>query len=306
MSAPAPTGVLVMAHGTPPRLEDVGAFYTEIRRGRPPTPGQLADLERRYRAIGGPSPLNAVTRAQAAGIAAALSARAPGRWVVRHGSRFADPRIEEAAADLQRAGADPVVGLVMAPHSSRLSVGEYERRGRAALGEGTALVMVDHWFDAPGFAALVARRVTGALGALAQPESATVVFSAHAVPVAADGDGDYRRQVERSAADAAAAAGLGRHRVAWQSAGRTDDEWLGPDLLTVLREEAAAGASGLVVCPIGFTADHLEVLYDIDIEARAVAEEAGVAFARTASFNAAADFCELIAGVVAAAVGAGR
>ncbi|MHB8328716.1 MAG: ferrochelatase, partial [Acidimicrobiales bacterium] len=284
-------GVLVMAHGTPSRLEDVASFYTEIRRGRPPPPELLADLERRYRAIGGTSPLNEVTRAQADAVDRALQRRAPGRFVVRSGARFAAPRIEDALVALADTGVERVVGIVLAPHSSGASVAEYARRARTA-GEGVerdrgvalAVSVVDHWYDAPGFDDFVGERVRHAVAGLpagAQDDPA-VIFTAHSVPAALGRRGDsYAEQVTASAGAAALAAGARRWSVAWQSAGRTDDEWLGPDVRDVIAGLPATGATGVVVCPIGFVADHLEVLYDIDVEARAVAEDVGLAFART-------------------------
>lgn len=297
-----------MAHGTPDRLEDLPRFYTEIRRGRPPSPEQLAELEARYRTIGN-SPLNATTAAQAAGIAAALERDHPGRFVVRHGSRFADPRIEDAVGQLAGAGAGRLVGVVMAPHSSGASVAEYASRARqaaaarrAAGGGALAVTMVDHYYDAPGFADLVADRVHDALGSLDGPAraGASVIFTAHSIPARLVAGGDsYAEQVADSAAAVATAAALPRWQVAFQSAGRTDDQWLGPDLRQVIATQAGSGATAVVVCPIGFVADHLEVLYDVDVEARAVAEAAGLAFSRTASFNDDPGFCALVAGVVA-------
>lgn len=304
---PGRVGVLVMAHGTPARVEDLSSFYTEIRRGRPPSPAQLAELGQRYAAIGGTSPLNEITRAQAAGVARALEAAHPGEFVVETGTRFAAPRIEDALDGLAESRATRIVGIVLTPHSSRASVAEYARRARAAaesagarLGRPVPLVMVDHWWDAPGFDVMVARRVRAALAEV--PGASTVVFTAHSVPASlvAAGD-DYADQVRASAELVAGAAGAERFTVAWQSAGRTDDEWLGPDVRDVISSLADDGAPGVVVCPIGFVADHLEVLYDIDVEARGVAERAGIAFARTASLNASPDFCTLLADVVAGA-----
>ena len=265
----ARTGVLLMAHGTPARLEGLRDFYTEIRRGRPPSAEQLADLEARYRAIGGTSPLNAVTAAQGHAVAAALEARAPGRYLVEVGARFAEPRIEGAVDALADAGVDDVVGLVLAPHSSRASVGHYARRATEAVaaagarrGRALPLVMVDHWHDAPGFAGLVAARVGAALGTLpAAAAPATVIFTAHSVPAALVEQGDtYPAQVTDSAAAAAAAGGIEHWTVAWQSAGRTEEQWLGPDVRDVIAERGAAGDAAVVVCPIGFVADHHEVL----------------------------------------------
>ena len=307
------TGLLVMAHGTPRSLGEIEAFYTEIRRGRPPSAEQLAELTGRYRAIGGTSPLNERTRAQVAGIGRALEARAPGSFTVVGGAKFAAPRIEDAVAELAAAGVPRIVGLVLAPHSSSVSVGEYARRAREAIGSGpaagTGWEMIDHWYDAPGFDALMAGRVRRAVDDLAvsAPGAVRVLFTAHSVPrrVVAAGD-TYAGQLEESARALAGAAGIDDWSVAWQSAGRTDDEWLGPDVNAVIGELPGLGYGGVVVCPIGFVSDHLEVLYDIDIEARATAEKAGIALARTASLNDDPAFCDLLAELVLAAAGVER
>jgi len=295
-------GVLVMSHGTPRAVEDIAAFYTEIRRGRPPSPDQLAELEARYRAIGGTSPLNHITAAQVAGIARALEEAAPGCYRVVGGAKFAAPRIEEAAAELVAAGVDSVVGLVLAPHSSTVSTGEYARRAKQAVAGAAApaavvtFTMVDHWYDEPGFVALMAERVRAAVESAGD---ATVVFTAHSVPRRVVDDGDtYPEQLERSARAVAGAAGVRDWSVAWQSAGRTDEAWVGPDVNDVIRAVAGAGGAGVVVCPIGFVSDHLEVLYDIDVEARHSATRGGLAFARTASPNDDARLCAVLGDVI--------
>jgi protoporphyrin/coproporphyrin ferrochelatase len=313
--AARPTGVLVMAHGTPARPADIPAFYTAIRRGRPPSAEQLAELEGRYAAIGGTSPLNEVTRAQVAGIAGALETRAPCRYVVAGGAKFAAPLIEEAAAALVTAGVDHIIGLVLAPHSSVVSVGQYAERAEKAVaaaagpGPAPAFTMIDHWYEAPGFVAEMATRVAAAVEALdgrAGPRGTTVVFTAHSVPTRVVVAGDsYPLQLEQSARAVAAAAGIRDWSVGWQSAGRTDEQWLGPDINVIIRAIAGAGGAGVVVCPIGFVADHLEVLYDVDIEARGTAVRSGLAFGRTASLNADPGFCAVLAEVVMAADGAG-
>ncbi|HEY5026139.1 MAG TPA: ferrochelatase [Acidimicrobiales bacterium] len=308
-----PVGVLVMAHGTPRSLDELPDFYTEIRRGSPPPPELLADLERRYRSIGGTSPLNERTAAQVEGIGLALDTRAPGRFVVAAGAKFAPPRIEQAVGQLGRADVGRMIGLVLAPHYSVASVGDYARRARSAAealgpdeGGPIEVEMIDHWYAAPGFVSLMARRVRGAVDMLA-PEArtgATVVFTAHSIPARLVDDGDpYEAQVRASAAAIAAAAGLARWSVAWQSAGRTADAWLGPDVRDVITALAGSGAPAVVVCPVGFVSDHLEVLYDLDVEACAVAGEAGIAFARTASLNDDPEFCDVLAGVVLDAAG---
>jgi ferrochelatase len=308
VSAAKPVGLLVMAHGTPRSLDELPDFYTEIRRGSPPPPELLADLERRYRSIGGTSPLNERTVAQVEGIRRALEARAPERFVVAAGAKFAPPRIADAVGTLGRAGVDRLIGLVLAPHFSVASVGDYERRARAAADalhpdEGGPLdvVMVEHWHLAPGLVPLLATRVRDALAALPSEtrDDAAVVFTAHSIPARLVAEGDpYEQQVLESASAIADAAGLRRWSVAWQSAGRTADEWLGPDVRDVITALPGEGATAVVVCPVGFVSDHLEVLYDIDIEARAVAQQAGIAFGRTASLNDDPDFCDVLAGVV--------
>lgn len=301
------TGVLVMAHGTPDRPEDLESFYTRIRRGRPPSPDQLAELRSRYDAIGGISPLSARTAAQVRGIAAALEAARPGAFTVGFGAKHVAPFIEDAAADLAASGVSRVVGLVLTPHRASMGSDEYLERAAAALegaGASPPLVPVRQWFDAPGFADLIAARVRGALATLPADRPRTVFFTAHSLPARVLETGDpYPEQVAASAAAAAAAAGLDadgvRWGVSWQSAGRTPEPWIGPDILDELRRLGAGeSAGGVVICPIGFVSDHLEVLYDVDIEARQVAGEARLAFDRTASLNDDPRFCELLARVV--------
>ncbi|MGP0029581.1 MAG: ferrochelatase [Acidimicrobiales bacterium] len=300
-----PVGVLVMAHGTPESPADIAPFYTRIRRGRPPTPEQLADLERRYAAIGGTSPLGRRTAAQVDGLRRALARRGGGPFVVAFGAKHTAPFVEDGALELQRAGLEHVLGLVLTPQSSSLGSQEYLDRAGAALGPSCRFTPVPPWYGHPGLVALLAARVHDALAGLGATgqERWPVVFTAHSLPARVQATGDtYPAQLEASAALVAAAAGLGRWLVAWQSAGRTPEPWLGPDVADVVRGIAAAGdADGVVVCPIGFVADHLEVLYDLDIELAAVAADAGLAFARTASLNDDAAFMDVLADVVGTA-----
>jgi len=306
-----PVGVLVMYHGTPPSLDELPAFYTEIRRGNAPPPELLADLERRYRAIGGTSPLNERTAAQVEGIRRALEARAPGLCRVAAGAKFSAPRIEDALRTLVAAGVERVVGLVLAPHYSAASVGDYARRARAAAEEVGAgvdalpVTVIEHWHLAPGLVPLLASRVRAAVDSLpaAARSGAAVLFTAHSIPARLVGAGDpYPAQVRESAAAVAEAADVARWDVAWQSAGRTAEEWVGPDVRDVIAALPGTGAGAVVVCPVGFVSDHLEVLYDVDIEAADVARHAGLAFARTASLNDDPEFCDVLARVVLGAV----
>ena len=193
-------GVLVMAHGTPDRPEDIAAFYTRIRRGNPPPPALLDELEGRYRAIGGTSPLAERTRSQVEGLAAALERADPGRWTVRFGAKHTDPSIEDAVADLAATGVTRVVAVVLAPHFTGPGTGEYLDRARAAAdAAGIEVVPVPSWHGAPGLADLLGRRVVDALAGRPEgvgPGETHVLFSAHSVPIRVVDTGDpYPRQV---------------------------------------------------------------------------------------------------------------
>lgn len=283
------TGVVLMAYGTPRQPDEIETYYTDIRRGRPPTPEQLADLVRRYDAIGGISPLAALTEQQRAGLQAALDERAPGRYVVGIGLKHAEPKIEQGVADLAAAGVDAVVGLVLAPHWSSMSIGEYLGRAGAAAARATVrFAGVESWAIEPAYVSFLAAAVQAQLATM--PAATHVVFSAHSLPQRILDTGDrYPDELRATATAVADAVGLDATRwsIGWQSAGRTPEPWLGPDILQVIDDIAAAGtATGVLVCPCGFVADHLEVLYDLDIDASAQAAHAGIGFARTASMNA--------------------
>jgi ferrochelatase len=297
-------GVVVMSYGSPGRPEDVEAFYTDVRRGRPPSPEQLADLERRYDAIGGTSGLAGRTLAQARALEAALQGEHPGRYRVFAGAKHSAPFIEDAVSAVAASGLASAVGIVLAPHFSRLSVGEYRARAeRAAAAQcpPVSMAVVDSWHLEPGLVELLAERVASALDRLPgdRRRDAVVVFSAHSLPARILDDADpYPDQLRETAEAVSERAGLRRTELAWQSAGRTPEPWLGPDLGEVIARLGAEGAPAVVVCPAGFTADHLEILYDIDIEARRAAEQAGMAFARSESLNDDPRLAAVLAAVV--------
>lgn len=295
------TGVLVMAYGTPTTPDDVETYYTRIRHGRPPTPEQLADLQRRYHAIGGTSPLAQRSAAQVAGIAASLEERRPGGFDVRFGSKYEPPLLETITEAFRDEGFRDVVGLVLAPHSSSMSTDQYMTRAKEALGDDITFLEIGAWWEFPGFLEIIAQRVDDAL-ALVPPErvaTTEVIFSAHSLPERILESGDtYPEQLRESAERAAAIADITNWDVAWQSAGRTPDPWLGPDILQVLREKRSSGVTDIVSCPIGFVSDHLEVLFDIDIEAQGVAHDIGLNLIRTASLNDDPAFTTVLANVV--------
>jgi ferrochelatase len=259
-------GVVVMAYGTPASADEVEAYYTHIRRGRPPTPEQLDDLRARYDAIGGLSPLREITQAQRDRLASALG----DGYHVELGYKHASPFIEDAKALLT----GEVVGVVLAPHYSRGSIGEYvERLGHPA---------VESWHDLPEWRSFQAKAVRVALEGL--PARTTVLFTAHSLPERVLANDLYPDELLASATAIADEADLDRASwsLAWQSAGRTPEPWRGPDVLEVM---SALDTDGVLVCPQGFTADHLEVLYDLDVAAKHLAEKLGIAFARTAMVN---------------------
>jgi len=291
----AATGVLLMAYGTPATPGDVEAYYTHVRRGRPPAPEQLAELQGRYEAIGGTSPLLQRTQEQQAGIQGALG----DGFRVGLGMKHAPPFLEDGVAALAAAGVTRIIGLVLAPHYSALSVGEYASRATTAAAEaGVELTMVQSWHLAPGYLDLLAGFVREEVAGLGV-EPVEVVFTAHSLPERILRTGDpYPDQLAETAKAVAERAGVSRWSVGWQSAGRTPEPWIGPDLLSVLPMLVGAGAAGVVVCACGFVSDHLEVLYDLDVEARAAAAGLGLAFARTASPNAHPAFCATVAQVV--------
>jgi protoporphyrin/coproporphyrin ferrochelatase len=298
------TAVLAMAYGTPATPADRETYYTHIRGGRPPSPELLAELRERYDAIGGRSPLLEITRAQAAALTGVLQESGHETVEVVLGMKHAPPFIEDAARGLRAGGVEHVIGLVLAPHYSSMSVGEYARRALAALGGGPSMpsfAMVRSWATARGYVDWLADAVRASLAELGPGAArAEVVFTAHSLPERILTSGDPYPGELRATADAVArVAGLARWSVAWQSAGRTADPWIGPDILEVLPRIAEAGASGVVVCPAGFVADHLEVLYDLDIEAAAAARELDLPFARTRSPNADAGVIATLADVVA-------
>ena len=282
----AGTAVVLMAYGTPATPDDILPYYTDIRRGRPPTDEQLAELTARYAAIGGISPLLQRTEAQRSALQAALDAAAPGRYHVVLGMKHAVPFIEQAVDEVAALGFRHVVGLVLAPHYSAFSVGQYlDRLKAAAAKHGMTAHGIESWAREPAFVDFVAADVRARLAAA--PAATRVVFTAHSLPerILASGD-PYPDELRATAQLVAGAAGLGEWDIAWQSAGRTPEPWLQPDILRTIDDLAADGSTrAVLVAAVGFVADHLEVLYDLDIEARRRAGNHGLAFDRTACVN---------------------
>jgi ferrochelatase len=283
------TAVLLMAYGTPRTPAEIEPYYTDIRRGRAPTPEQLADLVARYDAIGGISPLAARTEAQRDALQKALNEIAPDTYEVVLGLKHAAPMIETAVNELAARGFQHIIGLVLAPHYSSFSIGQYMGRARAAAEpHGITVTAIDSWATEPAFVEFLAADLRSRLSAM--PTNTKVLFTAHSLPQRIIDAGDPYPDELRSTAEAVAvAAGLdswSSWSIAWQSAGRTPEPWIGPDILAVIDDLAASeNASGVVVCACGFVADHLEVLFDLDIEARQHAQAKGLVFDRTSCVN---------------------
>jgi ferrochelatase len=312
----APIGVLVMAYGTAAGPDDIERYYTDIRGGRPPSPEHLDELRERYDAIGNVFPLLDTTRAQAEGLVAALNAGSGERFRAYLGMKHSPPFIPDGVERMRADGIQRGIGIVMAPHWSGMSVETYIERVEQAVadhGSGPAFTYVRRYHDHPAFVAFLTERVRDALADLTaeQRAAATVIFSAHSLPVRTVGDGTlrckycdcdascrYRDGLQETADLVAAELGLEAYTIAWQSAGRTNDPWWGPPVEDVIRDLASRGRSAAVVCSAGFVADHLEILYDLDIEAKAIADGAGIHFTRTRMPNADPAYLDVLATIV--------
>ncbi len=283
-------GVLVMAYGSPRGPEDLEAYYTHIRRGRAPSPELLEELARRYQAIGW-SPLREITRRQADALRARLDVIAPGRHRVYVGMKHSTPFIGETVAAMAADGITEGVGVVLAPHYSRMSIGTYidaAESARTSLPAPQAMRYVERWGDHPLLLDALADRLRAALATLPEPERSTtpVIFTAHSLPEKIlDWHDPYPEELRRTSSAVADRVGVGTWTFAFQSAGRTPDPWLGPDVRDVIQDAHNAGARSVAVCSVGFITDHLEVLYDLDIEARALAGRLGMRFVRASSLN---------------------
>jgi ferrochelatase len=286
----AKTAVLLMAYGTPRSREEILPYYTDIRRGRVPTEEQLSDLTARYEAIGGLSPLAALTESQRDALQIALNNIAPDTYHVALGLKHAAPMIEDAVQQLAAEGFTKIIALVLAPHYSSYSIGQYVGRAtEAATPHGISVVGITSWATEEAFIEFLAADMSAKL--VAMPANTHVLFTAHSLPQRIIDAGDpYPSELRSTAVAVAAKLGLEENTqwsIAWQSAGRTPEPWIGPDILDVidsLASQTTPGA-GVLISACGFVADHLEVLFDLDIEALHRAQQHGLAFARTECVN---------------------
>ena len=279
-----------MAHGTPSSLDDMPAYLTLVRGGRPPSDELVAEMRHNYEAIGGRSPLTAITEAQADALRARLGPDVP----VAVGMRNWSPFIKDAIAGLAAAGVTRVIGIPMAPQFSTLSVQKYIDAATSALPNGIHFEAVPSYHAHPLLLAAFAERVRAA-----QPQSGElVVFTAHSLPKRVIEAGDrYADQVAATARGVAERAGVERYARAYQSAGRTPEPWIGPDLGVLIDEQSATVRRFLVV-PIGFVCDHTEVLFDIDVQGAQTAREFATSLRRTESLNTSSLFIDLLEDLV--------
>jgi ferrochelatase len=279
--------VVLMAYGSPERLADVPAYYADIRGGRPIAPENLADLVERYRRLGieDSSPLNAITEETRAALERELG------LPVYSGMKHWTPRVADAVEAALAGGADEIVGLVLAPHYSSMSIAGYRKQLEEALADRARLDFVESWHDEPGFIELLAARVRGT--------EAHVVFTAHSLPQRIIAAGDpYRDQLLETARLVAEAAGLTEWSFSFQSESPTGEPWLGPDILDHLDALHRQGVESVLVCPVGFVSDHLEIRWDLDVEASEKAAELGMRFERSEMPNADPEFVRTLAGIV--------
>jgi ferrochelatase len=285
------TGVLLMAHGTPASMDEMPEYLRLVRGGRPASPELIAEMRHNYEAIGGRSPLTDLTVAQASALQARLGSAVP----VAVGMRNWTPFIKDAIAGLAAKGVTRIIGIPLAPQFSTLSIAKYFDAANAALPAEMAFEPTHAYHDHPLLLEAFAERVRAA----SPSRDEEVVFTAHALPQRViDGGDPYASEVDATARGVAARAGIGTYQRAYQSAGRTPEPWIGPDLSDLIRERAAAGVRRFLVVPIGFVCDHTEILFDIDVQARHTADECGVGLRRTESLNSSPTFISLLEALV--------
>ncbi|WLV25516.1 ferrochelatase [Aciduricibacillus chroicocephali] len=297
-------GLLVMAYGTPHKEEEIEPYYTHIRHGRKPSDEALQDLKDRYKAIGGISPLAKITDDQAEGLKNRLNeVQDEIEFELFIGLKHIAPFIEDAVADMNKAGIKEAVTIVLAPHYSTFSIKSYNGRAKEEADKyGISVTSVESWYDEPKFIHYWSTRVKDTFDKMAEEEreKACLIVSAHSLPQKILQYGDpYADQLHETAKLIAEEAGVNNYEVGWQSEGNTPDPWLGPDVQDLTRELFdKKGYRSFVYTPVGFVADHLEVLYDNDYECKVVCDELGAKYHRPEMPNAQPEFIDILTGVV--------
>ncbi len=297
-------GLLVMAYGTPYKEEDIERYYTHIRRGRKPSEESLEDLRSRYQAIGGLSPLAKITEDQANGLCDRLNEiQDEIEFKMYLGLKHIEPFVEDGVEAMRKDGITEAVSIVLAPHFSTFSVKSYNgRAAEAAEGAGISLTSVESWYTEPKFIQYWSEKVSAAFAEMSEEErvKSCLIVSAHSLPEKIIANGDpYPDQLKETADMIAQAAGVENYEVGWQSAGQTPEPWIGPDVQDLTRElHDVKGYNSFVYTPVGFVADHLEVLFDNDYECKVVCDEIGAAYRRPEMPNVQPLFIDGLADVV--------
>ncbi|GAC1474270.1 MAG: ferrochelatase [Chloroflexota bacterium] len=296
-------GVLLMAYGTPSTLDEVEPYYTHIRRGRKPSPELVKELKERYRLVGGNTPLYAISRETRTRLEERLNADDRDReYRVILGMKHWHPYIAQAVEEMAEEGIGRALALVLAPHYSKMSVEGYYtyiNEAQEKLGTDIDVTRIESWHLHPPYLNAVARRVQAKLAEFICGSDVTVVFTAHSLPQRILENGDpYPFQLHETSEAIAAMIGIETWTFSYQSAGRTPEPWLGPDLVETVHRLADEGVQHVLVASVGFVSDHLEILYDIDYEAQAAARERGITLKRTEMLNASPDFIDGLAELV--------
>jgi ferrochelatase len=279
-----------MAYGSPNRLEDVEPYFTDIRGGRTPSREAIDELTLRYRRVGVPTPLLAVSMELGRELERRLNLDPPDDqiYTVHLGMKHWAPHIATAVEEVVECGADRLIAIVLAPHYSKISTEGYRRKVEAALASAPlGLDFVESWHELDGYLDAVAENVRMARAEFARPEEVVAIFTAHSLPARILEEGDpYQDQLLRTSELVARRAGIAQWRFSYQSQSQTGEPWLGPDLVDTVEELAAQGHRAILVASVGFIADHLEIFYDIDIEAKEKADALGIELRRTPMLNA--------------------
>lgn len=298
-------GLLVMAYGTPRSVEEIEPYYTHIRRGRKPSQAVLDELTERYEAIGGISPLAKITRAQGQELEKKLNEINDNvQFKLYFGLKHIDPFIEDAIEEMKNDGIEEAVSIVLAPHYSTFSVKSYNGRAKEHSEKinGPKITSIDCWYDHPQFIKYWSDEIKKTFTTMEadEKENAVVIFSAHSLPEKILQNGDpYPDQLKETADLIASLAEINHYTIGWQSEGQTPDPWIGPDVQDLTRDlYKQKGYTTFVYCPVGFVADHLEVLYDNDFECKIITDELGVNYYRPEMPNAKPEFIECLADVV--------
>lgn len=298
-------GLLVMAYGTPYKEEDIERYYTHIRRGRKPAEEQLQDLKDRYQAIGGISPLAKITEEQAYGLGAHLNEiQDEIEFKVYIGLKHIEPFVEDAVQQMHEDGIEEAVSIVLAPHFSTFSIKSYNGRAKEEAEKigGPTITSVESWYNEPKFISYWSKRVKAIFDGMSEQEreKAVLIVSAHSLPEKIIANGDpYPDQLKETADLIVEESGVRNVAIGWQSEGNTPDPWIGPDVQDLTRDlHDNHGYTSFVYAPVGFVADHLEVLFDNDYECKVVTDDIGAKYYRPEMPNAKEEFIDAMATVV--------